>query len=539
MAGTHLDITERKKADVELQWNKSFLELMSNSSPLGFLVVDNRNDEILYFNQRFCEIWEIEHLKPQLLRGELKNKDIIPHCLPVLTDIPAFAESCLPLQDEANRVVVEDEISFTNDRTTRRFSTQIRGENDEYYGRFYIFEDITIRKRTEEELLNARIDADKANIAKSEFLSRMSHELRTPLNSILGFAQLMEMGEIIPSQKKGISYILSNGKHLLSLINEVLDISGIEAGRQILSPETINLYEVINEITDSIQLAANHRKITISIPHSSDKNLFILADNRRIRQVLINLLTNAIKYNNQGGSIYISTSLSTESDNGQSMVRISIKDTGIGIRPDDINKIFQPFERIGADKTEIEGTGLGLVVVKKLTEAMGGRIGVESEEGIGSTFWIEFPQSENPKLFFKKSANATLPQIIDTPQLQTILYIEDSAPNIELVKEILNVHKPEIQLISSMFGKKTLSLAKEHRPSLILLDLNLPDIHGIQVFEQLSKDALTKDIPVIIISADAMTFQMETLLQTGVHEFLTKPIDVVLFLKTISKYLIK
>ncbi|MEI6139049.1 MAG: PAS domain S-box protein [Mariniphaga sp.] len=537
MSGTHQDITERKMAEEKLQWNKSFLELMSNSSPLGFLVVDNRNDEILFFNHRFCQIWEIEQLKDQLTLGKLKNNDIIPNCLAVLADIPAFAESCKPLQDESNRIVVEDEIAFTENRTVRRFTTQIRGENDEYFGRFYIFEDITKRKRVELDLKKARNEAEKANLAKSEFLSRMSHELRTPMNSILGFAQLMDMGELNSKQKKGIKHIINNGRHLLSLINDVLDISGIEAGRQILAYEPVQLAAIINEITDSIQIAANKRKVSIVLVDSSANSLFALADKLRLKQILINLLNNAIKYNNEGGSVTINTAVQPTNESGECPVRISICDTGNGISPEDIGKLFQPFERIGAVQNETEGTGLGLVVVKKLIEVMDGKVGVESIVGRGSTFWIELPITNHSKQDILQTNGSPTPGLQETKHGTTILYIEDNPSNIELVEAIMEQHRPEISLVTSMHGKQTLPLAKEYRPDLIMLDLNLPDVPGIDVLEQLLADDHTKAIPVIIISADAMPFQIEKLIKAGATDYLTKPLDIVQFLKTIEQYL--
>ena len=534
MSGTHQDITERKKAENELQWNKSFLELMSNSSPLGFLVIDNRTDNILYFNHRFCEIWEILPIEDQMQRGELKNNDIIPYCLPVLADIPAFAESCKPLQHEANRIVVEDEIAFTENRTVRRFSTQIRGENDEYFGRFYIFEDITERKRAEGEIRKARNEAEKANLAKSEFLSRMSHELRTPMNSILGFGQLLELGELNPKQKKGVTHILNNGKHLLDLINEVLDISGIEAGRQTLMPEPVHLAAIINEMTDSIQIAAKNRKVSFVLADSPANGLYVLADRLRLKQVLINLFNNAIKYNKEGGSVTVKTALQPSGEPGTSRVRISISDTGTGISPVDFDKLFQPFERLGANKIETEGTGLGLMVVKKLTEAMGGKVGVESVVGTGSTFWIELPQAENIRPDTRQATAGITPGLHVTRQTATILYIEDNLPNLDLIEEIIVEYRPEIRLVTSMYGKETVRLANEYKPGLILLDLDLPDISGLEVLEQLMADADLKAIPVIIISADAMPLQVEKLMKAGAKDYLTKPLDVGYFLKTID-----
>jgi signal transduction histidine kinase/CheY-like chemotaxis protein len=532
-----MDITERKNAEAELQWNKSFLELMSNSSPLGFLVVDNRSDDILYFNHRFCKIWEIQHIEEQMKRGELKNNDIIPHCLPVLADIPAFAESCKPLQFEENRIVLEDEIAFTENRTIRRFTTQIRGENDEYYGRFYIFEDITERKLAEIEIRKAKNEAEKANYAKSEFLSRMSHELRTPMNSILGFAQLLEMSELNSKQKKGITHILNNGKHLLDLINEVLDVSGIEDGRQILTPEPLKLTGIINEVIDSIHVAAGKRKVSVEYIDSPDGSLLVFADKRRMKQVLINLLSNAIKYNKEGGSVIIESRLQPGNVSGNPLIRISISDTGIGIKPEDISKLFQAFERIGAEKTNVEGTGLGLMVVKKLTEAMGGTVGVESESNNGSTFWIELPLAENNHPESRIANGGLAPELIVAKHSGTILYIEDNLSSIELVEVIMGEYRPELRLVTSIYGKETVKLAIKHNPFLILLDLDLPDIKGIEILEKLLAEPSTKEIPVVIVSADAMPFQIEKLMKAGAANYLTKPLNVVEFMKSIDLYI--
>lgn len=527
-----VDITARKRAEEQLQWNKSLLEMMSNSSPLGFLVVDNTTDDILYFNKRFCQIWEIEHLEEQMLRGELKNNDIIPYCLPVLVDVPSFAESCKPLQDENNRIIVSDEIPFTNNRTIHRYSTQIRGIDDKYYGRFYIFEDVTEEKKAEEELRFARNEAEKANVAKSEFLSRMSHELRTPMNSILGFAQLLEMGELNAGQRKGVNHIMKSGKHLLDLINEVLDISRIESGRLSLSLEPVQLSSLISEMTDVIKLQAEERQIKVQLIDSESNLLFVRSDRQRLKQILLNLLNNAIKYNHESGSIFIEVQQKPDG-----MVRLSVTDTGNGIAPESIPKLFTPFERIGADKTSTEGTGLGLSVVKKLIEAMGGNYGVESTFGKGSTFWIELPQSESQMEKAAKSGNLEQSNGKIDGKTGTILYIEDNRSNIELIEQILSSQRADIELITDIHGKKALPLAIEHKPDLILLDLNLPDIHGSKVLEQLQSVENTRNIPVVVISADAMPQQLKKLRDAGAKDYLTKPLDIPGFLKLIQDYL--
>jgi PAS domain S-box-containing protein len=395
--------------------------------------------------------------------------------------------------------------------------------------------DITDRKKMEEKLKKAQEEASSANLAKSEFLSRMSHELRTPMNSILGFAQLLEMGELNPGQAKGIKHILNSGKHLLDLINEVLEISRIEAGKLSLSPEPIEVSGVIHEMMEIVWPLAKERHLTLDLLDSKESHLFVLADRQRLKQVLLNLINNAIKYNKTGGSIKISTSLGVRNGHGITPVRISIADTGIGIRAEYISRLFNPFERIGAEISATEGTGLGLAVVKKLVGAMGGSVGVESVVGDGSTFWIELPQTDAMLNRFDKSENYNDFDSSLTNKSGTILYIEDNVSNIELVEQILQAHCNNIRLISNMNGNEAVRMAREYHPDLILLDLNLPDMHGSEVFDLLKGDEETRKIPVVIISADATSKQLEKLKLKGVDDYLTKPIDVKELLKVVNK----
>jgi PAS domain S-box-containing protein len=653
------DITERKQTEQTLKWNQSLLNLMANSSPLGFLVVDNRTDDILYFNERFVQIWGIEQLSIQILKGELKNNDIIPYCLPVLADIPSFAESCKPLQDEDNRIVLEDEIAFTGNRTVRRFTTQIRGTNDEYYGRFYIFEEITERKRIEEslresenrfslfmdylpavvflkdhngrtlfvnkyldnafgasawvgktmlevfpnelgnklmeddlrtmtlgyqkieeslvhmdgkshdyetqkfiidrkghepwlggislditdrkkaisEIVGARNEAEKANQAKSEFLSRMSHELRTPMNSILGFAQLLQLGDLNQRQKAGVGHILNSGKHLLNLINEVLDIARIESGKVHVLHEPIQVQDIVVEMMDIVHPAIVKQKQTIEFIQSPVNQLFVIADRQRLRQVLLNLTNNAIKYNCPNGKVTIKTAMGTNGPEEASVVKISITDMGLGISADDLRKLFKPFERIGAEKTETEGTGLGLAVVKKLMDAMGGTVGVKSNLGTGSTFWIELPQSIAQGESVERTSNTPSESSKVAEKAGTILYIEDNPSNVELVSQILLAQRPDFLLISNRNGRMAVPLALEYSPDLILLDLDLPDIHGLEVLGLLKRKESVNQIPVVIVSADATQQLLEKAMTAGAENYLTKPLDIPIFLSVVDEWI--
>jgi len=400
------------------------------------------------------------------------------------------------------------------------------------------FVDISLQKDAEKEMQKARIEAEKANLAKSEFLSRMSHELRTPMNSILGFAQLLEMGELNSSQNKGVKHILHSGKHLLDLINEVLDISRIESGNISLSLEPIRVSSVIQETIEIAMPLANKLQLKIDFEGAVDKPIFVKSDRQRLKQILINLISNAVKYNKTGGSVSLKTELMPVNGEGITPVRISVIDTGPGISADDLPKLFIPFERIGADKSITEGSGLGLTVVKKIMGALGGTIGVESVLGVGSTFWFELPHVENPLENRNKNGNLTDLESNQALNKGTILYIEDNESNIELVEQIISSQRSKINLITKIYGKQAVPSAIEYQPDLILLDLDLPDIHGSEVLKRLLAEEKTSKIPVIIISAVAGPKQIEKLMNAGAKKYMTKPLDVSLFLKTIDMYIV-
>lgn len=401
-----------------------------------------------------------------------------------------------------------------------------------------LLKEIEERKRAEDEITKARMESERANMAKSEFLSRMSHELRTPMNSILGFAQLLEMGELNPGQKKGVHHIMRSGKHLLDLINEVLDISRIEAGQLSLSLEPIQIKGVISEMTDLVSRQADERGIKIKLVDSETNMLFLRSDKQRLKQILLNLINNAIKYNRPGGSIFLETLVMPKNEAGVTPIRILVRDTGLGIAEEDLPKLFNPFERIGAEKSKTEGSGLGLSVVRKLVDAMGGKVGVESIPGEGSTFWVEFPRSDEPSERNKTRSELETLDYGLAVKTGTILYIEDNISNIELVEEIIASQRLNLTLITNPNGRMALPLAIKNKPNLILLDLNLPDIHGSEVLQLLQSDENTNNIPVVVISADALPQQIEHLMTSGARRYITKPIDLNLLLKIIDEYVV-
>jgi len=365
----------------------------------------------------------------------------------------------------------------------------------------------------------AREEAERANHAKSEFLSRMSHELRTPLNAILGFAQLLEMDGLNPEQRDSVAHILKGGRHLLGLIDEVLDISRIESGRLPLSPEPVLASEILLEALDLARPLAAQRSIEFRAVTTEAWNQHVLADRQRLKQVLLNFLSNAVKFNRVGGVVTVSCEHAAAE-----RLRVKVTDTGPGIQAEMIERLFTPFERLGADQSGVEGTGLGLALSKRLVEVMGGAIGVDTAVGRGSIFWVELPRAEHPaELVFAGTAEVT--PAPTSPTLGTVLYIEDNPSNLRLVQRVVAL-RPRVKLLSAMSGRLGLELAREHRPDLILLDLHLPDIPGTEVLEQLQADRRTRETPVVVISADATPGQIERLLGAGAREFLTKPVDV-------------
>jgi len=385
----------------------------------------------------------------------------------------------------------------------------------------------TVQDVTERKLVD---EVKRASKAKSEFLSRMSHELRTPLNAILGFGQLLERQKPTEVQRKRVGYILSAGKHLLDLINEVLDISRIEAGRMQLSLEPVCVADALEETLDLMRPLATERSIQLSASADIDAGVHVLADRQRFKQVLVNLLNNAVKYTPFFGGVAVSYHVP-----GNEKVRVLVSDTGPGIPAEKLARLFTPFERLGAEQSAIEGTGLGLALSQRLMDAMGGSIGVESAVGKGSTFWIELPLAKSPLERFPRDGAANgARQPSSEPASRSILYIEDNLSNLALIEQML-AERPGTALLTSMQGKVGLDLARQHTPDLILLDLHLPDLPGWDVLSQLKADSTTRHIPVVVISADATKRQMNRLMSAGAAHYLTKPLDVNKFFQVLDE----
>jgi len=410
-------------------------------------------------------------------------------------------------------------------------ASPLKDELGAIWGGVVVFADITERKRVDQALHVAKDDAERANRAKSEFLSRMSHELRTPLNSILGFSQILKMHDLPERPRECVEHVMKGGTHLLGLIDEVLDIARIEAGRLALSPEPVLASDSVHQVLDMVRPLAAARNITLTFDRPRSCQQHILADRQRLHQVLLNLLSNAVKYNHDGGRVDISCNKSPDRQ-----LRLSVRDTGAGISEADQARLFAPFERLAANDSEVQGTGLGLALSKRLMEAMGGKIGLESLPGDGSTFWIELPHAEAPEDAVHRQEMLSMIGIKHIQGTRTVLYIEDNLSNMRLMEHIVS-YRPQISLVPAMQGRLGLELAYQHRPDLILLDLHLPDLSGDEVLKRLQADPRTRGIPVVMISADATPGQVNRLLGAGAAAYLTKPLNVENLLKVFDDHL--
>lgn len=399
-------------------------------------------------------------------------------------------------------------------------------------GVFAAARDVTERKTFEDALQqsnvaldSARAAAEKANMAKSEFLSAMSHELRTPLNAVLGFAQLMasDVPPPAPSQQRSIDQILKGGWYLLRLINEILDLAMIESGKVTMSQESMALGEVLLDCRGMIEPQAAKRGLHLDFPQL-ENSIYIHADRTRVKQVMINLLSNAIKYNRPDGTVTVRCTLGAGN-----RVRISVGDTGIGLSPEQVAKLFQPFNRLGQETSSEEGTGIGLVVTRRLVELMGGRIGVDSVLGEGTEFWVEFDAAGEPALEPESGDESPLERRPGTVRVAgeepSLLYVEDNPANLALVEQLI-ARRGDVRLLTAIDGYQGVEMARAHVPDVILMDINLPGMSGFGALRMLREDALTAHIPVVALSANAVPRDIAKGLEAGFFRYLTKPIRV-------------
>jgi len=541
MLGVVQDITLRKQVEIKLKETEESNRLLLESVGEGIYGVD-LDGSTTFVNPVFVNMlgFTAEEIIGQPIH------DLIHHTHAdgtkyLISECPIHAA----LKDREVHKVNND-IFWRKDGTGLpvEYTTTPVIKNDIIVGAVTVFQDISQRIKAEQDILTAKENAENANQAKSQFLSSMSHELRTPMNAIMGFGQLLTMDVENPldeSQADNVNEIMKASKHLLKLINEVLDLAKIESGQINLSIEKVMLSDIVNESLQLIYPLAEKRNIKIIIKVDDreinfeemlEQQYAVLADHIRLKQVLINILSNAVKYNKDNGSIIITCEYIDDK------IKINIKDSGVGLTAEQQLKLFIPFERLGAEQSDVEGAGIGLVITKNIIEQMNGDIGVQSEYGKGSTFWIKLPAckalDENQKIddaltnknikIFKENIECT------------VLYIEDNPANLKLVSMLLN-RLPNVHMWSAHEPMLGLELAKEHVPDIILLNINLPGIDGYEVLKQLRSNDLTSTIPVIAISANAMNKDIKKGLQAGFEKYITKPININALLDSVDEVL--
>ncbi|OOG24232.1 hypothetical protein B1C78_09100 [Thioalkalivibrio denitrificans] len=519
----------RHRSEVELRRREADLRLMARRNELvlatttdGFFAADLKGD-VLHANRSFCEMLGYDE-------SELRVMNI--------ADIEA-SESPQEVRAHMERIIEGGGSDRFDSRHRRKdgavleveVSTSLVDAGDGPL--FYAFvRDISAREENRRALIEAREEAERASRAKSDFLSSMSHELRTPMNAILGFAQLLEYdGRLDRDQLDSVQEILRSGRHLLDLINEVLDLAKVESGRIDLSLEPLDLCDLVEECFGLVEPLAAERGLSMQRRCSTGAAL-VRADRVRLKQVLLNLLSNGIKYNREQGRVEV-----TACDTGEDRVRITVADTGPGIAPERIADLFQPFSRLEAEYSGVEGTGIGLTITRRLVEMMGGEIGVDSEPGAGSRFWVELPLEDAAGNVETLQTPATDGATgCCTERRHLVLYIEDNPANLKLVSQLLGRHR-QVCLITAHTPELGLELAAARRPELILLDINLPGMDGYQVLEILRADSRLRDTPVVAISASAMPREVERGRAAGFAEYLCKPIDIGHFHATVDRWL--
>jgi len=531
LCGTHQDISKRKQAEEEiLLWAHVFehanwgITLCKGNS----MVFDRVNPAFAY--ERGYTAKEMQGMPILILFPPEHHSNLIKQT--TLAERQGYNSfESIHVRKDGSHFPVRIAMTVAYDKSGKPLYRAVSVQN--------ISENI----KAKEILKQAKETAETANLVKSQFLTNMSHELRTPMNAILGFSQLLTMevnNSLTDTQQKQISEITAASEYLLNLINEILDLSKIESGKIELLQQPVLLSDVLNESLQLIKPLAEKKDMSICLfrndlmlntPLFQQQSHSFLSDYTRLKQVILNLLSNALKYNSDGGNISVHYN-----DKNNNQFRLSFSDTGEGLTQEQQSKLFEPFNRLGAQGRGIEGTGIGLVISKKIVELMGGQIGVESMPDKGCTFWIELPYAAEPIPESIPSQKETIAKsiVMDEISEYKVLYIEDNPANLQLVRQVLEI-LPEVHFLSAHEPFLGLEIAIEHKPDLILLDINLPGMDGFQVLEKLQHDQSCKNIPVIAVSANAMQTDIQKAKDAGFYEYITKPINVSVFLEVVKR----
>ncbi|WP_347332288.1 hybrid sensor histidine kinase/response regulator [Marinimicrobium locisalis] len=537
ISGVNFDITELKNVEAALRESEARQARIIQASNDGIWewYADRKG---FHFSNRCWEHAGYDEKDDVVIRGQNRISVWRSHIHP--QDLPKFDQTLAdhmagraPFDIEYRIFGKDGDIRWI--RARGRASFDLEGNPVRMSGTNM---DITDIKRAEERVVQAKETAEKANQAKSDFLSSMSHELRTPLNAILGYAQLFQYEEnLTSSQVDNAREIRKAGEHLLQLINDVLDLAKIESGRMTFSMEPVLVSRVVAECFTLIQPQADTMNVRFSADMNRLESTYVVADNVRLKQALLNLISNAVKYNRVGGEVEVR--LTEQEDN---RLRITVRDSGQGIPVSRQNEVFQPFNRLNAEYTKIEGSGVGLVITKQLVEMMGGKLAFESTEGVGTEFWMDLPMSTewNQDLVADRqsqgSHSVSRPEHLAVERPCTILYVEDNPSNIRLMQQVLSRY-PQLTLEVAEEAFLGIYKARSERPDIIILDINLPGMDGYEALSVLKRDPVTMNIPVVGLSANAMPYDIERGKSAGFYDYLTKPVEINHLMHTLNALL--
>jgi PAS domain S-box-containing protein len=522
-AALQAEVHERERAQAALRESEQRFRNILNTAPIGIVYAD-LSGHVKQTNPRFCELTGYSNDElltmtvPQLTHPDDNPEDVALSRALVQGELPMYRRQKRYLRKDGRTVWIQSTVTLLRDET---------GQPRRIVG---VVEDITEHLRLLE-AEKARDRAEAANRAKSDFLSRMSHELRTPLNAMLGFAQLLDLDRrapLTPEQRPWVAQIQQAGWHLLEMINEVLDLSRIESGNVKLQIEPVNLAELLAASVAMIDAAAKQRGIVVS-SELADGTGVLMGDATRVKQILVNLLSNAVKYNTEHGRIHVATRLADAQT-----VELAVTDTGLGMSPEQLAELFQPFNRLGREESGQEGTGIGLVISQRLAELMGGSLRARSTAGEGSSFILALPRALEPD---------TVPSDLDglageAPgyHRRIVHYVEDNETNVEVMRGIL-AQRPQVLMEVSVTGAEAQPAIRRSLPDLVLLDMHLPDLSGQELLQRLKADPATAGIPIVVVSADATAAQIDAALQAGASLYLTKPVSVSELLAAVDEVL--